>query len=110
MNEPALPAPGTPGKVVTKEDLNEVWIFIENYSQANQGKMPKPELIYTALVQAKSRAADLVKSNDIILTGATQRESVWAYERKASKSGGWIASQNGTEEVTPAEFARRIKQ
>jgi hypothetical protein len=72
--------------------------------------MPQPELIYAALVKTEARAADLVKSNDIILTGAKARESVWAFERKVPTQGGWIAGQNGPEEVTAAEFARRIRQ
>ena len=56
------------------------------------------------------QAARDFKSGDIILTGATKRESVWAFERKAPTKGGWITTQNGPEEVTAAEFARRIKE
>jgi hypothetical protein len=103
---PAVPA----GKAVTKADMNEVWIFIENFSQANQGKMPPPEWTYAALVAAKSPAADLVKGGYIILTGKPTRESVWAFERNAQSQGGWIASQNGPEQVTAADFARRIRE
>ena len=89
--------------------MNEVWTVIENFSQANQGKMPKPEIVYSALAMAKASAAELVKNNDIILTGTSKRESIWAYERKAPQQGGWIATQNGPEQVTAADFARRIK-
>ena len=107
---PATGTPATPGKVVTRADLNEVWVFVENFSQANGGKMPRPELVYAALADTKAAAAELVKSNDIILTGKAARESVWAYERKAPAQGGWIAGHNGPEEVTATEFARRIRQ
>jgi hypothetical protein len=112
LNQPlANPAPppatGTSGKAVTKADMNEVWIFIENRSLAT-GQMPRPETVYAALVQTNATAAGLVKSNDIILTGATTRESVWAYERNAPTQGGWIATQNGPEQVTAKEFAQRL--
>jgi hypothetical protein len=110
---PAAPAPATPpaqagGKAVTKADMNDVWIFMENFSQANSGKMPPLQLVYAALVEAKSPAADLVRSGYIVLTGANTRESMWAYEANAPAKGGWIASQNGPEEVSAAEFARRV--
>jgi hypothetical protein len=118
--QPQPPAPrppaGTPpttggsGKMVTKADMNEVWVFVENFSQGNGGKMPTPDWIIGALVKEKAAAAELVKSGDIILTGSTKRESVWAFERKAPTKGGWIASQNGPEEVSAQEFARRIKE
>ncbi len=101
------PAPAAGGKTVTKADLNDVWVFIDNFSGAS-GKMPPPQLVYAALVEAKSPAADLVKGNYIILTGATTRESVWAYEKDAPTNGGWIATQNGPEQVTAKEFAQRL--
>jgi hypothetical protein len=107
---PPTGSTGGSGKLVTKADMNEVWVFAENFSQANGGKMPPPELILAALVKEKAAAAELVKSGDITLTGATKRESVWAFERKAPTKGGWIATQNGPEEVTAAEFARRIRE
>jgi hypothetical protein len=106
---PATPT-GPAGVVVTKADMNEVWIFIENFSQANEGKMPTTELVIAALAAAKSPAADLVKSGYIRLRATTARESVWAFERNAPDKGGWIASQNGPEQVTAAEFARRIRE
>jgi hypothetical protein len=92
---------------VTRADINDVWVFVDNFSGAS-GKMPPPEIIYGALVEAKSPAADLVKQGYIVLTGATRRESVWAFDRAAPSQGGWIATQNGPEQVTAREFAQRI--
>jgi hypothetical protein len=92
---------------VTKEDMENVWIFIENFSLAS-GKMPPPNLVYAALVEAKSPAAALVKDGSIVLTGATTRESVWAFEKNAATQGGMIVTQNKVETVTAAEFARRV--
>jgi len=95
------------GRPVTRDDLNEIWIFIENRSQAT-GTMPSPETTYAALVAANARAAELVRDGSIILTGATSRESIWAFERNAPTRGGWVASQNGPEQLTAAQFAQRL--
>ena len=111
---PAAPATGTPSrptgtKLVTEADMKEVWIFIENASGAS-GKMPPPELTYAALVKAEAKAADLVKDGSIWLTGAKQRESIWAFEYRALTQGGWVATQNGVEQLTAAELTRRLKE
>ncbi len=97
-------SPQRPAKRVEKADMNEVWIFIENASLAS-GKMPPPEFVLTALIKAKSPAADLVIDGSIVLTGARSREGVWAYELNAPKQGGWVASQNGPENVSAGQFA-----
>jgi len=99
--------PARPGKAVTKDDIDEVWIFIENRSLAT-GKMPNRETVFAALIDTKAASALLVQDGSIILTGATQREGIWAYEKNAASNGGWIATQNGSEQVTAAEFARRV--
>jgi hypothetical protein len=95
-------------KPVTEADMKEVWIFIENASGASGGKMPQPALVYAALVKAESKAAELVKDGSIFLTGAAVRESVWAFEWKALERGGWVASQNGVENLTANELKRRL--
>lgn len=103
---PRIPTP-TGSRPVTRDDMNEVWIFIENSSLAT-GQMPPPELTYAALVQANAKAAELVRDGSIILTGTRHRDSIWAFERSAPTRGGWVASHNGPEHLTAAEFARRL--
>jgi len=109
--QPSAPAvPSTPpkiGKPVSEADMKEVWIFIENASGAS-GRMPAPALVYSALVKAESKAAELVKDGSIFLTGAAARESVWAFEWKALTQGGLVASQNGVENLSAAELKRRL--
>ena len=99
--------PAVPAKRVEMADMKEVWIFIENASGAS-GKMPSQLLTYQALIAAKSPAADLVKDGTIFLTGATVRESVWAYETQALTNGGLVATQNGVETLTAAELKTRL--
>ena len=108
----AAPPTATPPistKRVEVADMKEVWTFIENASGAS-GKMPPAALTYAALVKAESPAAALVKDQAIIITGATTRESVWAYEARAPLDGGLVASQNGVETLTAAEVRARLKK
>jgi hypothetical protein len=104
---PAVATMPKVGKPVTESDMKEVWIFIENASGAS-GKMPQPALVYSALVKAESKAAELVKDGSIFLTGAAARESIWAFEWKALTQGGLAASQNGVENLSAAELKRRL--
>ena len=98
---------GAANKLVAMADMREVWVFIENASGAS-GKMPAAATTFAALVEAKSPAAALVKDGAIILTGANQRESVWAFEARAYLNGGLVVSQNGVETLTAVELKARL--
>ncbi len=95
--------------VVTEADMKEVWIFIENASLAS-GKMPPPVLTYSALVEAKSPAAPLVKAGSIYLTGSPQRESIWAFDFRALSRGDpvLVATQNGVETLSVEQLKVRL--
>jgi hypothetical protein len=84
-------------------DMRDLQIFIHDVSLVT-GKMPTPGEIFAALLAARSPAAALVKDGAIILTGATDREGVWAYEARALSQGGLAVSQNGTQTLTAAEL------
>lgn len=109
--QPAPPAapdvPPTPSKRVEQADMKDVWIYIENASGAS-GRMPTQKMVYEALLAAKSPAAELVRTGAIYLTGATSRESVWAFEAQALMNGGLVANQNGVETLTAAELKARL--
>ncbi len=94
-------------KPVTEADMKEIWVFVENRSGAS-GKMPTKQDIYDALVAASYTSGALVKDGSITLTGATTRESIWAYETKALTSGGLVCNQNGVETLTAAELRKRL--
>lgn len=87
--------------------MKDVWIYIENRSGAS-GQMPTTQEVYSALVTAKSPAAELARGGSIVLTGSRMRDSIWAYEAKATTQGGLVASQNGVETLTAAELLRRL--
>ncbi|MBA4064238.1 MAG: hypothetical protein C0501_11085 [Isosphaera sp.] len=96
-------APG--GRAVTRADLADIWVFVEAASQV--GTMPGPDVIYAALVRAKSPAADLVRDGSIALSGARQREGIWAFDRLAPTRGGWVATHQGPEFLSAEAFAGR---
>ncbi|MCI0701731.1 MAG: hypothetical protein L0241_11665 [Planctomycetia bacterium] len=106
--KPPVAQPAVPAKRVEKADMQEIFIFINDRSGAT-GKMPDIQTTYAALVEAKSKAAPLVKDGTIILTGSTQRESVWAYEANALLNGGLVVSQNGVETLTAAQLLQRLQ-
>jgi len=105
---PAITPTAPKYSTVTEADMKEVWIFIENFSGANSGKIPSQVLIYQALIAAESKAAPLVKDGSIYLTDTKTRESIWAFETKALTSGGLVCSQNGVETLTAAELKKRL--
>lgn len=97
----------TGGKGVSEADVKEVWIFIENRS-ASKGAMPSTQEVLAALTMVKAAAAELVQSGSIVLTGAHHREAIWAYEKNALTQGGWVATQNGVENLTAAQLKERL--
>lgn len=107
---PAPPAAPPVGNRVPvgQKDLEDVRIFIDNFSGAN-GRMPTQQQVVAALQMSGSPAFALQQRGAITLTGATTREGVWAYETAAANHGGLITGANGTETVTAADFARRLR-
>jgi hypothetical protein len=104
---PVSPSVTKAGNPVTEADMKEVWVFMENASIVS-GKLPPMPLVYAALVKAEAKAAELVKDGSITLTNATTRESIWAFETRALTKGGWVASQNGVENLTAVELKKRL--
>ncbi len=99
---------GAAGRAVALAEMKDVHIFMENASVVD-GKMPKPSAVYEALVAAGSKkAAEHVRLGSIVLTGATQRESIWAYDYNALTNGGYAVTQNGVETLTAAELKQRL--
>lgn len=111
-NPPPLPGGnttvGAARKAVALADMRDLQIFIHDAS-ITANKMPTPGEIYNALVAARSPCAEHVKVGSIILTGAKEREGVWAYETAALTSGGLVVSQNGVEKLSAAELKQRLK-
>lgn len=108
---PLVPGGNTPigaaKRAVALADMRDLQVFIHDASLAS-GKMPTPGDIYNALIAARSPCAEHVKAGSIILTGAKERESIWAYETAALTGAGLVVSQNGVEKLTAAELRQRL--
>jgi len=100
--EPSKPVARRP---VAKQDMMDIHLFVDTASGAS-GKMPDATYIQAALGAAGSPAAKLVASGDIVLTGARQRESCWAYQKGAAADGGWIVTNSGAEQVNAVTAKR----
>lgn len=106
--EPAAPMPAEVAAVAVRpQDLEDIRLLIDTASGVT-GQMPSKPLTRAALAAAGSAAADLVTRKAIVLTGATTRDSVWAYETAAAKTGGLVAGPGGVETVTADELNRRL--
>lgn len=92
---------------VTERDMKDIHLFVDTRSLAS-GVMPDPTTIQAALLASGSPAAKLVATDDIVLTGARQRESCWAHQKGAATDGGWIVTNSGAELVDAATAARWI--
>lgn len=66
--------------------------------------MPKKEAVVEAVKKdGNKKLTELLESGAIVLTGARQREGVWAYEKDADTKGGWVLTQNGVSKMTADE-------
>jgi hypothetical protein len=100
-----------PGRVVNANELKNLHLFIENASGASDsGQLPDKQTILASLERdpdARNLVKD-IKDGLIVLTGNTQRESVWAYEKNAPANGGWVVSNQGAERLSAAEVKQRL--
>ena len=107
--QPPVVQPPAQTAAVSKKDMEDIHLFIETASSAS-GKMPDGTTVYNALVQSKSPAAELIRTQAIYLLQPKVRESVWAAEAKAYTQGGMVVTNNGVETVTAAELKKRTGQ
>lgn len=94
-------------RTVDANELKNLHLFIDTASLAS-GHMPTAAEITTVVRKEDKRLADAIADGTIILTGATTRESLWAYSKDAGTKGGWIVTNNGPEQVDAATAQRWI--
>jgi hypothetical protein len=95
-------------RTVNKLDLREIHLFIENAS-AVDGRMPGIQEIHAALRQeASPQTRQKVADGAIVLTGARQRESVWAYSADPQPGGYWVVTSSGIEQMAEQALDQRL--
>jgi type II secretory pathway pseudopilin PulG len=94
----------------TQNDLKQLHLFIETHSSTN-GQMPTREEIAAALQKEAPTIYKLWSDEVIVVTGAKQRESVWAYTVEDQSTAGYhlAVTNNGVERMTPQELNQRLK-
>lgn len=98
---------GAVQRAVTMHEMNNLRLFIDNASVAS-GRMPSREEIFASAKQGDPKLAQFLQDGSIILTGATTREGVWAYEKDAPTRGGLVVTASGVERLSPDELRQRM--
>ena len=100
---------GAVGRTVNENDMRNLHIFLENASSAT-GSMPDKNAIMAQLNSSQDARNLVTAINEglIVLTGSTQRESVWAYEKNATINVGWVITNNGVERMDANSVKRML--
>jgi hypothetical protein len=98
---------GAVQRAVTLHEMNNLRVFIDTASGAS-GRMPSREEIFASVKQGDPKLAHFLQEGAIILTGATTREGVWAYEKDAPVRGGLAVTATGVERLSPDELRQRM--
>lgn len=100
---------GAATRAVSRNDLQNIRIYIENASLAS-GRMPSPQETLSALRQEAPNIAKQVDEGIIVLHPARSREGIWAYERKAYDQGGLVLTSSGVEQMDATTLRQRLNQ
>ena len=96
-------------KAVNANDMKQIHLFIETASGAS-GRMPTAAETYETLRKEAPNLYKLVEDGTIVLHPARTRNDIWAYERKAYDSSGWVASSAGVEQMDSQTLRQRLGQ
>lgn len=96
-------------KAVDANMMKQIHTYIE-YASGASGKMPSTQETVAALQLEAPAIAALVNDGTIVLNPVRSREEVWAYEKKAYESRGWVATSQGVETMDAATLKSRLGQ
>jgi hypothetical protein len=94
---------------LTLDDYKNLHLYMDTVSGVT-GKLPDKETTVAALKMEKG-ATNLVKAiedGSLVLTGATSRDDVWAYEKDAPVNGGYVLTSNGVDKLDAEAAKKRI--
>jgi hypothetical protein len=94
---------------LTLAELKDLHLYMDTASGVT-GKLPDKETTVAALKMEKG-AANTVKAiedGSLVLTGAASRDDVWAYEKDAPVSGGYVLTSNGVDKLDAEAAKKRI--
>jgi hypothetical protein len=94
---------------LTLNDYKNLHLYMDTASGVT-GKLPDKDTTVAALKMEKG-SANLVKAiedGSLVLTGATSREDVWAYDKDAPVNGGYVLTSNGVDKLDAEAAKKRI--
>jgi hypothetical protein len=99
-----------PKRTVAQNDMHNLHLLIETISGAS-GNMPDANTILTSLKQDPDarKIAEYIEEGWIILTGIKQREGVWAYEKEALTTRGFVVTNSGVEMLSKEELQAKLR-
>ncbi len=103
----AQPTKKAPLRIATANDMKQLQLFIATlYLQ--DGEMPTVAAIRATLKKDAPTLDRLIENGSIMLTGAKDRSEVWAYDKAALESGGWVATMEGVQKMTAEELRKAL--
>jgi hypothetical protein len=87
--------------------MHGLQLHITTMELANN-RMPSKEEILAYVKKEDPKLSKLLEEGVIVLTGATTREGVWAYEKDAPTNGGWVITGSGESKMTAEELKQRL--
>src|SRR5579859_207169 len=96
---------GAVKRYVDAQEMGQLFIYFNYAADGATGRVPGKDVILADVKKADPKLGKLIEDGEIILTGRTDREGLWAYVKDAPKIGGWVLTPNGPERLmTAAEF------
>lgn len=96
-------------KVVTFKEFEDLKIYLNDASLVS-GRMPTKDEIIAATKQGHPKVYQAIMDGQIVLTGASSREAVWAYQKDAPKNGGIVLTSSGVETMSAQQLRQRLEQ
>jgi hypothetical protein len=94
-------------QVVTAAELHDLHLMM-NTAKLSSGRVPTAQETWEALNRADGnpKLRKMIQDGLIVLVPNPQEEGLWAYDKNAPTTGGWVLTHSEPRRVTAAEFAQ----
>lgn len=98
-------------QVVTAAELHDLHLMM-NTMKLSSGKVPTSQETWEALNRADGnpKLRKMIQDGLIVLVPNPQEEGLWAYDKNAPTTGGWVLMHSEPRRVTAQEFAALSRQ
>jgi hypothetical protein len=99
---------GAVKRIVDAKDMEQLGIYFNYAADGATGRVPGKDVILEDVKKADPKLGKRIDDGDIVLTGVTDREGLWAYAHDVPTIGGWVLTPSGPERITAEEFKKRM--